>query len=214
MTAPESPAPPGPGSGQPDPEGPDRNRPAPGDTGPSIEQSEAPVGTMATLRGAGVEVDVRRVGRVFGALCLVTLAVLSIALFVAGAKKNDQINSLRYHGVAVEVTVTTCLGLLGGSGSNPAGYECKGTFALGGHRYREDIPGNTIRTPGATLRAVAVPGNPPLLSTARAVATDRASGKVFIVPTILIVVLALVVGALVLRRRHLPVPSQPANKAR
>ena len=169
---------------------------------------------MATLRGAGVDVDVRRVGRVVVALCLVALAVVAIALFIAGAKKNDQITSLQHHGVAVEVTVTTCLGLLGGSGSNAAGYECKGTFALGGHHYREDIPGNTIRTPGATLRAVAVPGDPPLLSTARAVATDRASWNVFVVPTILLVVLALAGGALVTRRRHLHAPSLPDNGAR
>jgi len=154
-----------------------------------------------------VEVDVRLVGRIVLAVCLVALAVVAVALFVAGVDKNDQITRLRQHGVAVGVTVTGCLGLLGGSGSNAAGYECKGTFTLAGHRYHEDIPGNTIRTPGSTIRAVAVPGNPPLLSTARAVATDRPSWHVFAVPTILIVVDVLAVGALVVRRRRIHPPS-------
>jgi hypothetical protein len=176
--------------------------PASGDTEPSTGPDDGSDKALSTLRGAGVDVDVRRVGRVVGAVCLVALAAVAIALFVAGADKNDEITQLRGHGVAVEVTVTTCLGSLGGSGSNAAGYECKGAFALSGHRYSEDIPGNTIRTPGSTIRAVAVPGNPPLLSTARAVATDRPSWHVFVVPTILIVVDALLVGVVVVRRRH------------
>jgi hypothetical protein len=153
------------------------------------------------------------VGRIVAAVCLVALAVVAVALFVAGMNKNDQITRLRQHGVAVAVTVTGCLGLLGGSGSNAAGYECKGTFALGGHRYNEDIPGNTIRTPGSTIRAIAVPGNPPLLSTARAVATDRPSWHVFVAPTILIVFDAFVVGALVVKRRRVQPPSLPDNVA-
>ena len=188
--------------------------PAPGHTEPPTGPDEASDKAVSTLRGAGVEVDVRRVGRVAGALCLVAVAVLSIALFVAGANKNDEITRLRQHGAAVEVTVTGCLGLLGGSGSNAAGYECKGTFALAGHRYHEDIPGNTIRTPGSTVRAVAVPGSPPLLSTARAVASDRPSWPVYVAPTILVVVDALVVGALIVRRRHAQPPSLPAERAR
>jgi hypothetical protein len=175
---------------------------------------QPPGGSVSRLRGAGVEVDVRRVGRVVGAVCLVALAIAAIALFGAGAHKNDQITRLRQNGVAVEVTVTGCLGLLGGSGSNAAGYECKGAFVLARHRYTEDIPGNTIRTPGATIRAVAVPGDPPLLSTVRAVASDRPSWHVFVVPTILIVVDVLVVGAVLVRRRRAHSPSLPHNEAR
>jgi hypothetical protein len=163
--------------------------------------SATPEDTRTTLRGAGVDVDVRRVGRVFVALCLVALAVLAVVLFVVGVHKNSQINRLRQHGVAVQVTVSGCLGLLGGSGSNAAGYACRGTFTLGGHRYNESIPGNSLRRPGSKVRAVAVSGDPPLLSTARAVATERASANVFIVPTILLVVLVLLLGVLVLRQR-------------
>lgn len=177
--------------------------------------SATPEGTGTTLRGAGVDVDVRRVGRVVVALCLVALAVLVVVLFVAGVHKNSQINRLRQHGVAVQVTVSGCLGLLGGSGSNPAGYACRGTFTLDGHRYSESIPGNSLRPPGTKVRAVAVSGDPPLLSTAYAVATERASASVFIVPTILLVVLVLLAGALLLRqaKRRRVTPHDPSATA-
>jgi hypothetical protein len=157
---------------------------------------------LSRLRGARVEVDARRAGRVVVALCLVGLAVLVVALFVAGADKNAQIAQLRKHGVAVTVTVTGCLGLLGGSGSNAAGYACRGTFTLDGHRYNESIPGNALRPPGTKVRAVAVPGDPPLLDTHHTVDSEHTSSGVFVVPAILLVVLVMVVGVLVLRGRR------------
>ncbi|MGD0381670.1 MAG: hypothetical protein ABSC30_16985 [Acidimicrobiales bacterium] len=177
--------------------------------------SATPESTGTTLRGAGVDVDVRRLGRVVVALCLMALAVLTVVLFAVGVHKNSQINRLRQHGVAIQVTVSGCLGLLGGSGSNPAGYACRGTFTLDGHRYNESIPGNALRRPGTKVRAVAVSGNPPLLSTAHAVATERASASVFIVPAILLVVLALLVGVLVLRQKKLrrETPPDPSGTA-
>jgi hypothetical protein len=150
-----------------------------------------------------VEVDVRRLGRIVVGVCMAALAVLVIGLFVAGVHKNAQITRLRTQGVAVHVKVSGCLGLLGGSGSNQAGYECRGTFTLDGHRYSEDIPGNTLRAPGALVPAVAVSGDPPLLSTAHDVATQPASAGVFIVPAVLLVALLVLVGMVVLRRRHI-----------
>jgi len=166
-------------------------------------EADASGAALTTLRGAGVQVDVRRAGRVVVAVCLVALAMVAVVLLVAGIHKNAQINDLRQHGVDVNVTVTGCLGLLGGSGSNPAGYACTGTFTLGGHRYSEDIPGNALRTPGTKVSAVAVAGDPPLLDTPHTVATEHASASVFIVPVILLVVLVLLVGGLMVRRRHL-----------
>jgi hypothetical protein len=157
--------------------------------------------TVTTLRGARVEVDVRRVSRVVLGVCLLCLAVLAVALFVAGADKNAQITELREHGVPVEVTVSKCLGLLGGSGSNEAGYACKGTFTIDGHHFNEAIPGDTFLPPGSSLKAVAAPGDSGLFSTASDVASEHASLRVFIVPTILVVVLALLVGALALKNR-------------
>jgi|SRR5664280_1635270 hypothetical protein len=158
---------------------------------------------VTTLRGAGVQADVRRVGRVVIGLSLVTLAAVATVLLVAGFQKNAEITSLRANGVPVDVTVTKCLGLMGGSGSNLVGYDCSGTYIVDGHTYTEDIPGNTLHAPGSTLQGLTVPGDPALFSTPGAVAAEHPSWRVFIVPAILLVALLLLVGALVLRRRHL-----------
>lgn len=176
--------------------------------GPVSVDSEATFGTtqanpgpMTTLRGARVEVDAKHASRVIVGICLVSLLALVVALFAAGADKNAQINELRLHGVPVEVTVSKCLGLLGGSGSNEAGYACKGTYTLFGHNYNEAIPGNIFRAPGTRLNAVAAPSDPRLFSTASDVASEHASLRVFILPAILLIVLALLVVALVVRSR-------------
>ncbi|MGO8875946.1 MAG: hypothetical protein ACLQNG_09300 [Acidimicrobiales bacterium] len=176
----------------------------------TIDTPHAPV---TTLRGAGVEVDGRRAGRVAAGACLVTLAVVVLVLFIAGARKNDQITRLRENGVAVKVTVSGCRGLMGGSGSNLAGYACMGTFTIGGHRYDEALPGDTFHAPGATLRAVTVPGDPALVSTVAAVATARATWTVFVLPTVLLAVLGLLVAGLLVRRRR-SAGGRPAVEAR
>jgi hypothetical protein len=104
--------------------------------------------------------------------------------------------------VPVPFTVTSCLGLLGGSGSNAAGYACRGTFTLDGHRYDEPIPGNTDHPPGTVLRAVTVPGDPALVRTERDLAGEQTSAKVFVFPTVLLLVLFLLIGVLLFRRRQ------------
>jgi hypothetical protein len=129
---------------------------------------------------------------------------------VAGANKNAQQTSLSRHGVPVEVTVTHCIGEMGGSGSSPAGYACTGTYTVDGQRYTEDIPGNTLHATGATVQGLTVPGNPTLLSTASMVRAEPASWNVFILPTVLLIVLVGLVGLLWFRhrrrRRHRSLP--------
>jgi MYXO-CTERM domain-containing protein len=166
-------------------------------------------GRSRTYRGGSVDVDARRLVRVLLAILLVGLAALTVFLVVVGLHHNSQINRLRQHGVTVQVTVSGCEGLLGGSGSNAAGYSCRGTFTLSGHTYNESLPGSTLHHPGAIIREVTVPGDPALLSTVHSVATDHTSAGVFIVPAILLVVLLLLVGFLVLRRRRHAEASPP-----
>jgi len=166
------------------------------------------------LRGASVgTLDSRRVGRAVAALCMVGLVVTAVVLAVAGADKNAQITRLRDHGVSVQVTVTGCLGLLGGSGSNPAGYECRGAYRAEGRRYVEDIPGTGLRRPGSTLRAVIDPDDPALLSTPAILATEHASWRVYVVPgALLLVVIA--GGAVALwRARRATAPRATARPA-
>ncbi len=168
------------------------------------ESSDQP---LTILRGASVEFDSRKVGRVVVALCLITLGVLAVVFTVVGVQKNSQINRLREHGVAVTVTVTGCQGLLGGSGTNVAGYACHGTYRLGGQPHSEAIPGTAYYAPGSTLRAVSDPDDPALLSTISMVRSEHASWRVFILPAVLLVALALAIILIVIRRR----PARPGQ---
>jgi uncharacterized membrane protein len=159
---------------------------------------------VAALRGAGVDgVDTRRLGRIVVGLVVVTLAVLVVVFSIVGVHKNQQSDRLRNDGVPVSFTVSSCTGLVGGSGSNPVGYVCHGSYTLNGHTYNEQLPGNDFHRPGSTVASVAVPGDPSLVSPAAMVATERSSAGVFIVPVILFVILAVLVAWIFLRyRRH------------
>ncbi|HVA59200.1 MAG TPA: hypothetical protein VNG13_01530 [Mycobacteriales bacterium] len=155
-----------------------------------------------TLRGAGVSADFRRVGRVVVGVCMGGLAALAVVLLLAGVQKNAQIARLRAHGIAVDVAVSGCHGLMGGSGSNLVGYECSATFTVGRHRYVEAITGSGLHPPPALIRAITDAGDPGLLSTVRTVATERPSAQVFILPAVLFLVLVLLAGMLIRRRWH------------
>jgi hypothetical protein len=163
-----------------------------------------PGAPLSRLRGAGVAVDGRRVGRVILILCVAAVGIVAIVLFVAGANKNAQINELRTDGVAVKITVTECMGLLGGSGSNGAGYACTGTYLFHGHRFTEAIPGDVHLAPRSTVAAVISPSDPALVSTAAAVRTERSSWRVFIAPAVLAILDLGAIGAALARRRRAP----------
>ena len=164
-------------------------------------EANAESGRVGTLRGASVSFNPRRL--VQGALGLVmaTLAVTAIVLTVAGIHSNDQINRLHTQGQPVTVTVTGCLGLLGGSGSNAAGYSCRGTYQLDGHAYREPLPGSTFYRPGTKLPSIAVPGDGTLVSPVGIVDAQQASNGVFVVPIVLAVILVVVIAVLLVRSR-------------
>jgi hypothetical protein len=176
----------------------------PDPTTPDPTTSETNRLPISKLRAGGTDVDGRKVARVAGLVILVTLAVLSVVFFVGGAHKNSQIDSLRHHGVTVDATITGCEGLLGGSGSNSAGYICKGTFTLGGHRYHETLPGSSFERPGTIVHEVSLPSDPGLLETPSQVASQHVSDNVYILPTILAAafVVLLAAAGLHLRRRR------------
>lgn len=175
-----------------------------GENAPSSDNMDDVAGSqrVAPLRGASVSADSRRILRVVGAAGLVTMLVLVTVLFVSGVRKNAQIDALRQRGVPVTLTVSGCTGLLGGSGSNAAGYICRGTFTFDGQRYNERIPGDTPYRPGTEVSVVTVPGDPALLATTAALAAERVSAKVFVLPAVLLVVTMVAVGAVVIRTRR------------
>jgi hypothetical protein len=169
--------------------GPQENKPTPTD----------PRAPLSTLRGAGVAVDPRRAGRVIAAVSVAALVTVGIVLLVAGVDKNSQINELRAHGVPTTVTVTRCVALLGGSGSNGAGYACNGTYTFRRRHYVEAIPGDVNRPPGSAVPAIISPSDPGLVSTAADVRDQRASWRVFIAPGIVLLVAAGIIALLTLR---------------
>jgi hypothetical protein len=181
------------------------------DRSASQARSDAQKGPVSTLRGAGAQVDGGTVAKVALGLVLATLAVLVIVFVIVGVDKNQQINELRGQGIPVTFTVTSCQGLLGGSGSNSAGYACRGTYRIGGHTYDEPLPGTAFFTPGATVHAIAVPGDPGLVSPVRIVESEHASSKVYVLPVILFAALALILAAVVLRRRRRRGSAQPVQ---
>jgi len=167
---------------------------------------------LSTLRGAGVNYDARRVGRVVVGVCLAALLVLVVIFTIAGINKNSQINRLHHDGVPVTVTVTSCLGLMGGSGSNAAGYSCTGTFTIDGKRYSESLPGADFHKFHSTLNAIVVPSDPALVSPVSIEKAEHAGLSVFLLPGILLVVLLVLVGLIVplqRRTRNAVPPSAP-----
>jgi hypothetical protein len=162
------------------------------------------VGRVGTMRGASVELDRRRLAqllRVAIAGVVATLAVLAIVLTVAANRSNDRIEELQDQGVPVTLTVTGCLGLLGGSGTNPVGYSCHAAYVLDGHRYTETLPGLAARRPGTRIAAVAVPADPSLVSPAATLKDEHASAGAFAVPIALGAALAVLLAVLVVRAR-------------
>jgi hypothetical protein len=169
---------------------------------PASEPAPGGDGRIGTLRGAGVQIDGRRVARVLLGIVIATLAVLVVVFTLVGIHQNEQADQLHNQGVPVTFTVSGCLGLLGGSGSNAAGYSCHGSYVLHGHRYAESLPGSAFHAPGSKVVAVAVPGDPALVSPVSIVDTEHSSDGVFILPVVLLAVLVVIVGVLVLRRRR------------
>lgn len=150
-----------------------------------------------------MEADSRRVARGLVVACVVVLAVLTVVLFAAAVHRNGQITSLRRHGVPIEVTVSRCLGTLSGSGSNAAGYSCRGSFVLDGRRYSGTIPGHALLAPGTTVRMVTVKSDPGLIATVHQAESEHASWGVFILPAVLLFVLLSLLTAIAIRsRRH------------
>jgi len=130
---------------------------------------------VGALRGAGVQVDAARVGYVAAVLGLVVVMAVAGVLLVAGIRKNSQIDTLKANGVPVELTVTRCLALVGGTGSSPAGYECTGTYVYRGQHYSEGVPGSENLPVGSTVHGIVASDDPGLFSTAPTVATEHTS---------------------------------------
>ncbi len=164
----------------------------PGATGPDEEPTDPD--RVGALRGAGVQVDAARIKYVAAVLGLVVVMAVAGVVLVAGIRKNNQIDTLRANSVPVELTVTRCLALIGGTGQSPAGFECTGTYVYQGHTYSEGVPGTQNLPVGSTVHGIVAPSDPALFSTSQTVAAEHASVARVVLPA---VVLAVAIGACV-----------------
>ncbi|HLK42253.1 MAG TPA: hypothetical protein VKV34_02845 [Thermoleophilia bacterium] len=146
---------------------------------------------IAVLRGAGVSSDTRRVSAALAGLVVVALVASGVTLLVANFERKAQLDLLRHHGVAVTIDVTACRGLLGGSGSNLAGFACVGTYRLGGRSYVVKVPGTAAHSPGERVAAVAVVSEPGLVSTRQLLAGHATASSEVVAVVLLAVALAL-----------------------
>jgi hypothetical protein len=177
---------------------------SPSTTTPSnhVDDPAASDEPIAALRGAAVRVDTRGAGRALGVVAFVALAALVVALFVAAASKNSQLAALRAHPLPVVATVTSCLGELGGSGSNATGYTCEGTYVVAGHHYEVTLPGNALLARGSAVREVVAASDPGLLASPSALASQAPSWRVYRLPTALLALLAALALVVVRRSRR------------
>ena len=131
--------------------------------------------------GAAPQINTRRVGQVVAVIWLVALLTVAIVLAVEAAGNNSRHSTLRKHGVAVQVTVTKCLGLLTGTGITVDGYTCTGSFVLDGVTHTATIDGTNLDYPiGSALAGVADPANPSDLATAASVGHNQAAWKSYL----------------------------------
>jgi hypothetical protein len=155
---------------------------------------------VVSLRGPEVASVGRRFWTSVAAFILALLATVVIVSFVSAVNDNSRIDRLRAHGLSVIVTVTDCVGNIGGSGSNAAGYTCRGAYRLNGVRYSEVIGSKTtFSTSGSQVRCVADPSRRTTIELASAVARSSSSSTVYIVPSLL-ALLFVALGSEFLRR--------------
>jgi hypothetical protein len=166
---------------------------------------------VTSLRGAEAQRLGRRFWLVAGTLVFAALAVSIVVSFVSAANDNARIDRLKSHGVDVVVTVTNCVGNVGGSGSNAAGYTCQGAYRVDGVAYHEVIGAKTTLSPaGSKVRGVADPARPSTVELASAVATSTASSSAYVVPSLLLL-LFVALSVVSLRRWRRSVPRTPAT---
>ncbi len=141
---------------------------------------------VGALRGSSA-VGVQRSFWVYaGALVVLLLGVVTVVSFVSASSDNARIERMKDHGIAVAVTVTDCVGNLGGSGSNGAGATCRGRSQVGATTFHEVIGSlSAFSPPGAVVRGVADPARPSTVELASAVAAARPSDGVYLAPGLL-----------------------------
>lgn len=159
---------------------------------------------VAAMRGGDAVGVAPRAWVVVGALGLLVVGALLVISAISAANDNARITRMKDHGVAVTAVVQSCVGNLGGSGSNAANYTCRGRYVVAGTAYDEVIGAmSTFAAPGSHVAAVADPSRPSTIELGTAVASVTASWRAYVAPGLLgLALLALLAGFVRLVRRR------------
>lgn len=154
--------------------------------------------TISSLRGAAPGT----IGRTFWLLAatvgLAVFAVVLVVNFLSVASDNSRIDRMKSHGISVNVTVTGCIGNIGGSGSNVSGYTCRGDYSLGGITYHEVIGSlSTLAASGTTVQGTVDPTRHSTVELSSAVKSSKVSSSGYVAPGLLSIVLVGLALALV-----------------
>jgi hypothetical protein len=121
--------------------------------------------------------------------------------FISAFNDNARVDRMKNRGIPVTVTVTSCVGNIGGSGSNAAGYTCRGSYRVDGVRYVEVIGSkSTSSRAGTRVHGVVDPSRRSTVELTSAVRASTSSLSVYVVPGLLAVFF--VIAAIALRRRR------------
>jgi hypothetical protein len=175
----------------------------------TMEPADGPVDPAAGYirGGAGLAVSRRQVLLICLALLVIGLLALTVVLVTETAHDNARHRRLQTHGVAVQVTVTSCVGTATGTGITVNGFTCEGSFSLDGRRHVDQIRGTSaLLSRGRVIAGITDPSSPGTLLTAHAVRRAVPSWHSYIGPVIpggiaAVVVAAGLVGARIGRRR-------------
>jgi cobalamin biosynthesis Mg chelatase CobN len=158
---------------------------------------------IASLRGAQAASVGRRFWLRAATVGLVIFAVAIALSFASTLNDHARLDRMKSNGVPVSVTISNCVGNMGGSGSNVAGYVCRGTYTLGGAKYNEIISSmTTFASPGSHVRAIADPSQHGYVALASAIKNATSSAAAFVVLIILAVVFVVLVALLLRMRRR------------
>ncbi len=158
---------------------------------------------VSTLRGAAPIRPGRTVWLSVAIIALVIFAVVLVVSFLSAANDNARIERMKSHGIPVTLSITNCVGNLGGSGSNVANYTCQGSYTIKGVTYQEIIGGKSTYSPGgAHVRGVADPLKYTTVELASALNASKSSSTRYVAPGILTAVfVALVLSLFSIARR-------------
>jgi len=163
--------------------------------------------TPPALRGPDARHISDRFWLVSATVLLVVFAIIVVVTFISAFNDNARVDRMKNHGIPVTVTVTSCVGNIGGSGSNASGYTCRGSYRVNGVRYVEVIGSKSTQSnPGTEVQGVVDPSRRSTVELTSAVRASSSSPSVYFVPVLLAVFF--VIGSVALRRRHRSSPSR------